>query len=102
LIETSKNLGLNIISSMGAGNKLDPTKFKVEDISNTKVCPLAKVIRQELKKRNIKDVKVVYSDETPLKINLGDIDNRKSIPGSISYVPPVVGMIIASEVVKDL
>lgn len=102
LIEKAKMLGVNIISAMGAGNKLDPTRFKVDDIFNTKVCPLAKTIRHELKKRNISSLKVVYSDEVPLKVNLGDNDKRKAIPGSISYVPPVVGMIIAAEVVKDI
>jgi tRNA A37 threonylcarbamoyladenosine dehydratase len=66
------------------------------------VCPLAKTIRHELKKRNIDNLKVVYSDEIPLKVNLGDNDKRKAIPGSISYVPPVVGMIITAEVVKDI
>ena len=102
LIEKAKILGINIISAMGAGNKLDPTRFRVDDIFNTKVCPLAKTIRHELKKRNIDKLKVVYSDETPLKVNLGDNEKRKAIPGSISYVPPVVGMIITSEVVKDI
>ncbi|TJX65664.1 tRNA threonylcarbamoyladenosine dehydratase [Soehngenia saccharolytica] len=102
LIEKAKTLGINIISAMGAGNKLDPTRFKVDDIFNTKVCPLAKTMRQELKKKNIDELKVVYSDEMPLKVNLGDNDKRKAIPGSMSYVPPVVGMIITSEVIKDI
>ena len=102
LILECKTRNIPIISSMGAGNKLNPTMFKVEDIYSTRVCPLARVMRRELKKRNIKDLKVVYSDEIPLNINLESKDLRKSMPGSIGFVPPVVGMIIASEVVKDI
>ncbi len=87
-----------IISSMGTGNKLDPTKFEVSDIYKTSVCPLAKVMRYELKKRNIKKLKVIYSKEEPLK---PDCANSR-IPASISFVPPVAGMIIAGEVIKDI
>jgi tRNA A37 threonylcarbamoyladenosine dehydratase len=76
---------------MGAGNKLDPTRFEVSDISKTSVCPLAKVMRYELKKRGITDVKVLYSEEEP-----------KSVGGSISFVPSVAGLLIAGEVVRDL
>ncbi|MBQ7504219.1 MAG: tRNA threonylcarbamoyladenosine dehydratase [Ruminococcus sp.] len=94
-----------IISSMGTGNKLNPTLFEVEDIFNTSICPLARVMRKELKKRGIKKLKVVYSKENPLVPN-GEIEekasNGKQIPGSMSFVPPVAGLIIAGEVIKDL
>lgn len=102
LVEKSKSAGVPIICAMGAGNKLDPTKFEVADISETSVCPLARVMRTELKKRNITDVKVVYSKEIPQKTDLVDEKTGKSIPGSISFVPSVVGLIIAGEVIKDL
>lgn len=105
LIEKAKEYNLPIICSMGAGNKMDPTKFEVSDISKTSVCPLAKVIRQELRKRKIKDVKVVYSKELPVKtqVKLESIDStKKQAPGSISFVPSVVGLIMAGEVIKDL
>lgn len=100
LIKKSKLNNIPIICAMGAGNKLDPTKFEVADISKTSVCPLAKVIRQELRKQRIKDVKVVYSKELPIKHDTKE--NGKSIPGSVSFVPPVVGLIISGEVIKDL
>ena len=90
-----------IISAMGAGNKLDPTKLEVSDIYKTSVDPLAKVMRHELKKRNIKHLKVVYSKEEPIKVDLKD-EKRRAIPGSTSFVPPAMGLIIASEVIKDL
>lgn len=103
LIECAKKAGCPIISSMGAGNKLDPTKFKVADIQKTSVCPLAKVMRRELKKRNIKDVKVVYSEEEAISpITSEEETGRKVAPGSIAFVPSVVGLIIAGEVIKDL
>lgn len=102
LIETCKNLGIPIISSMGAGNKLNPTMFTVGDIYSTHTCPLAKVMRHELKKRNIDALKVVWSKEKPMKVNLEKEGRRKAIPGSISFVPSVAGLVIASEVVKDL
>lgn len=88
---------------MGTGNKLNPAQFKVVDINKTSVCPLAKIIRKELKKRRINKLKVVYSDETPRKpLNLdGDREKAKNV-GSISFVPPVAGMLLASEVVKDI
>lgn len=95
LIETAKKLNIPIISSMGTGNKLDPTKFQIADISKTSVCPLARVIRVELKKRGIKNLKVLYSTEAPIKTG-------SRTPSSISFVPPAAGLIIASEVVKDL
>lgn len=102
LITTCKTMGIPIISSMGAGNKLNPYMFKVGDIYSTKVCPLAKVMRNELRKRNIDKLKVVWSEETPKKVNLEKETLRKAIPGSISFVPSVVGLIIASEVIKDI
>lgn len=97
----ANNLNVPIISSMGTGNKLDPTKFKVTDIYKTSVCPVAKIMRKELKKRQIKKLKVVYSDEEPIKIQ-SIINNSKHIPASISFVPSVAGLIIAGEVIKDI
>lgn len=102
LIERAKAAGVPVISSMGAGNKLNPTMFEVEDISKTSVCPLARVMRTELKKRKITDVKVVYSKEIPIKTGIKDEITGKAIPGSIAFVPSVVGLIIASEVIKDI
>lgn len=99
IIEEAKRYNVPVISSMGAGNKLNPTGFEVCDISKTSVCPLAKVMRRELKKRNITDVKVVYSKEEPIK-QLSDSGER--VPGSVAFVPSVVGLIIASCVIKDL
>ena len=101
LIEKANQLNIPIISAMGAGNKIEPTKFEVTDIYKTSVCPLAKVMRKELKKRNIKKLKVVYSKEEPIKIN-HDKQEKKTSPGSISFVPSVVGLIMASEVIKDI
>jgi tRNA threonylcarbamoyladenosine dehydratase len=97
-----KERDINIISSMGAGNKLNPTMFRVADIYDTKICPLAKVMRKELRRRKVDSLKVVYSEEFPLLINLESGDLRKAIPGSVSFVPSVAGFIIASEVVKDI
>ena len=94
LIENATKSGVPIISSMGAGNKLNPTDFKVADIYKTSVCPLAKVVRTELKKRGIKKLKCVYSEEIPLI--------KATPPGSVSFVPSAVGLIIAGEVIKDL
>ena len=94
IIEKAKEHGLYVISAMGAGNKLDPTKFKVADIEKTKVDPLARVMRRELKQRGIRNVKVVYSEEEP-KVRL-------ETPGSIAFVPSVMGLIIAGEVIKDI
>lgn len=92
-----------IISCMGTGNKLDPTKFEVTDIYKTSVCPLAKVMRKELKVRNIKELKVVYSKEEPIKqLEIENVENSKQIPGSVSFVPSVAGLIIAGEVIKDI
>lgn len=104
LVVQANDYNIPIISSMGAGNKLDPTKFQISDIYKTSVCPVAKVMRYELKKRNIKHLKVVYSTEQPIKPKQAaeEIINKKVIPGSISFVPSVAGLIIASEVIKDL
>lgn len=119
LVMQANENGVPVISSMGAGNKLDPTAFVVSDIYKTDVCPLAKVMRRELKKRNIKKLKVVYSKEKPL-IPIEDesiscrshcvcppgaerkCTDRRTIPGSVAFVPSVVGLIIAGEVIKDL
>ena len=104
IIEKSKKACVPVISSMGAGNKMHPEMFEVADISKTSVCPLAKVIRQELKKRKIKKVKVVYSKEIPIKPLQSNevVAGKKSIPGSSAFVPSAVGLIIAGEVVRDL
>ncbi len=102
LIVESKKKKIPIISSMGAGNKLNPTMFQVGDIYSTKVCPLAKVMRHELRKRNVDDLKVVWSEEVPMNINLERTDLRKAVPGSIGFIPSVVGLIISSEVIKDI
>ena len=119
LVEAAYAAGTPIISSMGAGNKLDPTAFRVADIYETSVCPLARVMRKELKKRGIPALKVVYSQEKPLApIEDDEIScskhcicppgterkctDRRAIPGSTAFVPPVVGLIIAGEVVKDI
>lgn len=99
LVVRANKMGIPIISSMGTGNKLDPTKFEVTDIYKTSVCPLAKIIRKELKNRNIKNLKVVYSKEQPI---IGDDINEKRVPKSISFVPSVAGLIIAGEIIKDL
>ena len=100
----ANEVGVPIISSMGAGNKLDPTAFKVADIYNTSVCPLARVMRYELKKRNVKSLKVVYSEEKPREIKIPDClkNERKIPPASCAFIPSVVGLIVASEVIKDL
>ncbi|MDX9917530.1 MAG: tRNA threonylcarbamoyladenosine dehydratase [Gudongella sp.] len=102
LITSTISMGIPIISSMGAGNKLDPTAFRVKDIYDTRVCPLARVMRHELRKRGIEELKVVYSEEPPISVNLGDNLRRKAIPGSVSFVPSVAGLILAGEVIKDI
>lgn len=101
ITERAKAAGVPVISSMGAGNKLDPCAFKVADISETSVCPLAKVMRRELKSRGIDSLKVVYSTEPPRKPPLKE-GVRKQPPGSVPFVPSVCGLIIAAEVIKDL
>ena len=100
LIEWAKNNNKKIISAMGAGNKLDPTRFEVSDIYKTSVCPLCKVMRRELNKRGVKDLKVVYSREEAKKVN--SEYNGKAVCGSIAFVPPIVGLTMASEIIKDL
>lgn len=108
LVERAGEAGVPIISSMGAGNKLNPAAFEVADIYKTSVCPLAKVMRRELKKRGIKKLKVVYSTEearVPVETEAGKAEQEKQqkiVPGSIAFVPSVAGLILASEVVKDL
>lgn len=108
LVMQAKEAGVPIISSMGAGNKLNPVGFEVADIYDTSVCPLAKVMRHELRKRNIDSLKVVYSREIPVSSS-GRIREteesssvKRAVPGSVAFVPSVAGLIIASEVVKDL
>lgn len=119
IIKRAKAAGVPVISAMGAGNKLDPTAFRVADIYETKVCPLARVMRNELRKLGIRDVKVVYSEEKPIK-PIEDMEIscrehcicppgtarkctvRRDIPGSNAFVPSAAGLIIASEVIKDL
>jgi len=95
IISKCKEAGTPVISSMGTGNKLDPGQFQIADISKTEVCPLAKVMRKELKDRGIKKVKVLFSKELPVKTGL-------RTPASISFVPPVAGLMIAGEIVRDL
>ena len=119
LVEKARDLGIPIISCMGTGNKLDPTRLEVADIFKTTVCPLAKVMRKELKARGIKKLKVVYSQEQPItpveedhnscKLNCicppesaRHCEKRRQNPGSVAFVPPVAGMIIAGEVVRDM
>ena len=119
LVEQAQKAGVPIISSMGAGNKVDPTAFEVADIYDTSVCPLARVMRQELRKRGIRALKVVYSKE-PALTPMDDMTiscrahcicppgtarkctQRRQVPGSNAFVPPVVGLIIAGEIVKDI
>lgn len=95
---------IKLIASMGTGNKMEPTQFRVTDVFKTKVCPLAKVMRAELRKRGVKKLKVVYSEEVPMVPNKGRavVSKKRQTPGSISFVPPVAGMIIGGEVIKDL
>ena len=106
LIEEAKRNDVPIISSLGAGNHLDPLSFKVSDINSTSMCPLAKVMRRELKKRNIKDVKVVYSTEQAIKPydyeEIQKDSSKRATPGSVAFIPSVVGLIIGGEVIKDL
>lgn len=101
LIEEAHRSETRIISSMGTGNKLDPTRLEVSDIFKTSVCPLARVMRTELKKRGIPHLKVVYSREEPIRVAINGENGRHS-PGSTSFVPPVAGLILAAEVVKEI
>ena len=119
LVKKTKSKNIPIISSMGTGNKLDPTRFEVSDISKTSVCPLAKVMRKELRKRNVDSLKVIYSEEEPIKPDetlecscktncicppgtKRKCSKRNQVPGSISFVPSVAGLMLAGEVVKDI
>lgn len=103
LVMQAQAAGTPIISCMGAGNKLDPARFEVSDIYKTSVCPLAKVMRKELKARDVKSLKVVYSREEAMKpVQTIAEGNRRAIPGSIAFVPSVAGLILAGEVIKDL
>ncbi len=102
IIERAKAANIPVISSMGTGNKLDSVAFEVADIAKTSVCPLARVMRRELKKRGIEHVKVVYSKEEPTVSRLTDEESGKAIPGSISFVPAAAGLLLAGEVIKDL
>lgn len=95
--------GFCLISCMGTGNKFDPMAFRVADIYETKTCPLARVMRRELKKRNVKALKVVYSEEEPrTPVKTITEDGKRAVPGSISFVPPAAGLLLAGEVIKDL
>lgn len=106
LVEYAKEKDIPIISCMGTGNKLHPELFQIADISKTSVCPLCKVMRKELKNRGIKHLKVLYSEEKPIDISdksTGeDKGKRRALPGSISFVPPVAGLLIAGEVIRDI
>lgn len=102
LVLQAQKAGTNVISSMGTGNKLNPCGFKVSDIYKTSVCPLARVMRTELKKRNVKKLKVVYSEETPISHSDPTKENGRYIPASCAFTPSVAGLIIASEIIKDL
>lgn len=106
LVEKAKEYNIPIISSMGTGNKLDAMQFKITDISKTKVCPLARVMRKELKTRNISDVPVIYSEEEPIKTEISldylKASGKRQIPASVSFVPSVAGLLIAQYVVKNL
>ena len=103
IIEKAYGQGVPVISSMGTGNKLDPTKFQIADINKTSVCPLARVMRYELRKRGVKKLKVLYSQEEPLKPqNEEKNETGRAVPASISFVPSVAGLIIGAEVIKDI
>lgn len=102
LILRCGELGIPIVSSMGAGNKLDPTRFRLADIYETSVCPLARVMRRELRKRGVERLTVVYSTEEPITVRDCTCVGRRSVPGSVAYVPSVAGLILASKVVSDL
>ena len=102
LVLRANELKIPIISCMGTGNKFDPTKFEIADIYKTSVCPLAKVMRKELKLRGIKELKVLYSKEEPVKVTAEDSAKGKHAPGSISFVPSVAGLIISGEIIKDI
>ena len=106
LVQLAKEKNIPIICSMGTGNKLHPEMFEITDISKTSVCPLCKVMRKELKARGIRKLKVLYSKEVPVditnRVTEEEKGNRRSLPGSVSFVPPVAGLIIAGEVIREL
>lgn len=104
IVLEAQKAGTPIICSMGTGNKLDPTRLEIEDIYKTSMCPLARVMRTELKKRGVKKLKVLYSKEEPIKVSapLEQGNARRSIPGSVAFVPAAAGLVIAAEVIKDL
>ena len=119
IVTRAKALGIPVISSMGAGNKVDPTRFRIADIQQTRVCPLARIMRTELRRRGIESLKVVYSDEPPIRpmeedvtacLSNGDCTpetvrnstTRRSVPGSTAFVPSVVGLMIAGEIIQDI
>lgn len=104
IIEKATKMNIPVISSMGTGNKTDASHFKISDISKTQTCPLARVMRQELKKRGIQKLKVLWSDEAPITplFQLEDSTQRRSTPGSVAFVPSVAGLLIAGEVIRDL
>ena len=105
IICKSKEIDVPVISCMGTGNKLDPTKFEIDDIYKTSYCPLARIMKKDLKKRNIKHLKVLYSKEHPINTNDCEInqnDKKHKVKGSVSFMPPVAGLMIAGEVIKDI
>ena len=102
LAEEAQRLGITVISSMGTGNKLDPTRFKICDISKTSVCPLARVMRIEARKRGIKKLTVLFSDEEPIKTGVKDETSGKEVPASVAFVPSVAGLMIGGWVVREL
>lgn len=104
IIMRAEEAGVPVISSMGAGNKLDPTQFEVADIYKTEMCPLARTMRYELRRRGVKKLKVVYSKEKPVKPanSHADDETRRAVPGSVAFVPAVAGLIAAGEAVKDI
>lgn len=102
IILLANKLDLKIISCMGMGNKIEPSKIKLADIFKTKYCPLAKIIRHKLKKHEIKKLKVCYSDEKPIKINYASENKKEKIVGSVAYVPSVAGLLIASEIINNV
>ena len=103
IIMRAKAAEISVISSMGAGNKLDASGFRVADIYETRICPLARVMRRELKKRGVENLKVVYSEEEPVKpVSEISGEGKRSLPGSVAFVPSAAGLVLAAEVIKDL
>ena len=105
IICKSKEIGVPVMSCMGTGNKLDPTSFEIDDIYKTSYCPLARIMKKDLKKRNIKKLKVLYSKEHPINTNECEInqnEKKHKVKGSVSFMPPVAGLMIAGEVIKDI